>query len=573
MANVAIIGSGPTGIYTLAGLVESSTQLTITIFEASADPGKGTPYHPRVNDKAMLANIASIEIPPVRATLADWLRSLSPAELTAIGVQQDAIHDREFYPRVVLGEYFEAQFNRLVAAAGAKGHVVDVKASHRVTDVRLQEKDITVVAQDADGNEKSLTFDHVVMATGHDWPEKTETKPGYFISPWPAQNLDTIGEVSVGVLGTSLSGIDAVVSVATANGSFLLDSSQTLQYHSDADQDYHVTMMSRKGLLPEADFYCPIPYAPLDIFTRDAVDDLVRTARNRLLDELFDLFRKQLFACDPQYSEQIGLGMLTVETVADAYFAERSSYDPFTWAAMNLDEAKANKGSKTTVQWRYAILRMHEEILKAVPHLNDHDLKRFHKHFRSLFVDDYATVPHQSMERLLALHRAGRLSVLKLGSDYEIEKECVSRGVLIKVDSSEYRFEAFIDATGQSAVSAWDMPFPSLIEQGAVREARTDKAISTLATTDDTAKVATGGIDLDESFRPRFEKPLCHNLYCVSIPFLLHKLPFVQGITSAHDLGKIVSSAIIQSVDVFGSNFLALRRARDHDGNETLLSN
>src|SRR5690349_570527 len=78
MANVAIIGSGPTGIYTLAGLIESTTPLSVTVFEASADPGKGTPYHPRVNDKAMLANIASIEIPPICATLTDWLRSLSP---------------------------------------------------------------------------------------------------------------------------------------------------------------------------------------------------------------------------------------------------------------------------------------------------------------------------------------------------------------------------------------------------------------------------------------------------------------------------------------------------------------
>ncbi len=72
---------------------------------------------------------------------------------------------------------------------------------------------------------------------------------------------------------------------------------------------------------------------------------------------------------------------------------------------------------------------------------------------------------------------------------------------------------------------------------------------STLAATQDTAMVATGGIDLDNQFRPRFEKPLSHNLYCVSIPFLLHKLPFVQGITSAAELGDIVAMAIVAEVD------------------------
>ena len=247
--------------------------------------------------------------------------------------------------------------------------------------------------------------------------------------------------------------------------------------------------------------------------------------------------------------------MLTVETVADAYFADRDSYDPFTWASLNLGEAKANKASHTTVAWRYSILRMHEILLRAVPHFREDDLKRFHKHFKTLFVDDYATVPHQSIERLLALHRAGRLSVLKLGSDYTLDSDTVERGAIIEIGEEKHAFTAFIDATGQQAVSAWDVPFPSLIRQGAVREARTETASSTLATKEDTAMVATGGIDLDNQFRPRFEKPLSHNLYCISIPFLLHKLPFVQGITSAAELGDIVATAILAEVNATSTSF------------------
>jgi len=69
-----------------------------------------------------------------------------------------------------------------------------------------------------------------------------------------------------------------------------------------------------------------------------------------------------------------------------------------------------------------------------------------------------------------------------------------------------------------------------------------------LAANDDTAVIATGGIDLDDKFRPRFEEPLCRNLYCISIPSLLHKLPFVQGITSAEQLGTSVGSAIVDDI-------------------------
>ncbi|WP_275784201.1 FAD/NAD(P)-binding protein [Pararhizobium gei] len=548
MTSIAIIGSGPTGIYTLKGLMESETPLSVTVYEANADPGKGTPYHPRANDRAMLANIASIELPPVCESLTHWLRRKSPAELAMLGVPVETIGEREFYPRVVLGAYFEAQLNALLAKAVARGHTVDIKASHRVLDIQLRESDINVEVKGEDGATDSKAFDHVVMATGHDWPEKTETKPGFFISPWPAKNLDTIGDVSVGVLGTSLSGIDAVVSVATAHGSFLLDDSGTMQYHSASGPDFHLTMMSRKGLLPEADFYCPIPYEPLSIFTEAAVDRLVDTVPDRLLDEIFELFRAQLFASDPAYSERIGLGMLTVETVADAYFSERESYDPFTWAALNLGEARTNKATRTTVAWRYSILCMHETVLRAVPHFNEEDLKRFHKYFKTLFVDDYATVPHQSIERLLALHRAGRLSVLKLGPDYRLDNDSAEQGAVIEICDDRHAFTAFIDATGQHAVSAWDVPFPSLIAQGVVREARTVKASTAFAATDDTATVATGGIDLDSQFRPKFEKPLSHSLYCVSIPFLLHKLPFVQGITSAEELGSRVAKSILDDV-------------------------
>jgi uncharacterized NAD(P)/FAD-binding protein YdhS len=550
LPNIAIIGSGPTGIYTLKGLIGSDTPLSITVYEANADPGKGTPYHPRANDRAMLANIASIELPPVCESLISWLRRKTPADLALLGVPEETIGEREFYPRIVLGEYFQSQLQGLLAKAIDGGHVVDVKSNHRVVDIELGEDDIAVKVQKDDGEECQQTFDHVVMATGHDWPESTEAKPGFFISPWPAANLDTIGDVSVGVLGTSLSGIDAVVSVATSHGSFMLDEAGVLQYHTSAGNDFHITMMSRKGLLPEADFYCIIPYVPTTIFTEAAMDKLIETKPDRLLDELFDLFRAQLLADDPDYAERIGLGMLTVETVADAYFADRESYDPFTWASLNLGEAKTNKASSKTVAWRYSILRMHEILLRAVPDLQADDLKRFHKHFKTLFVDDYATVPHQSIERLLALHRAGRLSVLKLGSDYKLDNDAVERGAIIEIGGETHPFAAFIDATGQQAVSAWDVPFPSLIRQGAVREARAEKvSSSTLAATQDMAMVATGGIDLDNQFRPRFEAPLTHNLYCVSIPFLLHKLPFVQGITSAADLGDIVASAILAEVD------------------------
>jgi uncharacterized NAD(P)/FAD-binding protein YdhS len=100
---IAIIGSGPTGIYTLKGLVGSPQPLSVTIFEIEADAGKGTPYHPDINDQAMLANIASIELPEICETLVAWLSRQTDAELQRLKVARTNIDEREFYPRVVLG--------------------------------------------------------------------------------------------------------------------------------------------------------------------------------------------------------------------------------------------------------------------------------------------------------------------------------------------------------------------------------------------------------------------------------------------------------------------------------------
>jgi len=548
--SVAIIGSGPTGVFTLKGLVASKQALSITVFEIEAEPGKGTPYHPHVNDRSMLANIASYELPPVCETLVAWLYRQTDDQLSTFNLSREQIDERNFYPRIVLGAYFHAQFQMLIEQGLATGHSLAIKPLHRVVDIVLRRDDIQLSARSPNSEVKEYAYDHVVMATGHNWPDVTETKPGYFVSPWPASALKTIEAGAVGILGTSLSAIDAVMTVATAHGAFMLDSAGVLQYNIAQGRDaLHVTMMSRKGLLPEADFYFDYPHPPPQFCTAEAIDALTARGSIDLLDDVFELFRQELVACDESYSAKIGLAFLDVETFAQAYFAERAAADPFVWAASNLAEAEQNEAKRYTVRWRDAILRMHEVIARVVPHLDETDLKRFHKKFKSVFVDNYATVPHESIHRILALRRAGVLSIVALGNDYTISTEEVAKGAIVHHHGTSQAFDAFVDATGQPAMSVDDLPFPSLVEQRVLKAAATP-ADSDLIGADEVGVITrTGGIDLDTSFRPNMTKNLSRNLYCAAIAFLLHKLPFVQGITSAHEIGGIVSTAIRQEVE------------------------
>lgn len=544
---IAIVGTGPTGIYTAAHLLAAPGSLDLTLFEQAEEAGWGMPYDPDRNGPGMLANIASIEIPPVGGmTLVDWLSGQDDAALSALGVERAAIDPRTFFPRVVLGAYFRDGLARVVAGGIARGHRVAVRPLHRLEDVELRADDVLLTLRGPDGETLREGFAHAVLATGHTFPDWTETRPGYFVSPYPTAALRGLTNRHVGIRGTSLSAIDAAVAVAQANGTFLRDAAGRLDFHPLPGADrFRLSLMSRKGLLPEADFFFPIPYEPCTHCTPEAVDALCAAGPTGLLEAVFDLFRAEIVAADPDWAGRTGLALLDADGFARAYFAEREAADPWTWAARNLEESAADYARARVVPWRYAILRTHETVARMVPHLAPEDLERFHRGWKAVFVDNYATVPHESIERLLALHRAGRIEVIRLGRDHRIDTAPEGGGAVLHLNGEETRFDAFVEATGQRALDAADIPFPGLLAQGAIRRPRLpDRAVGW--DEDELPPLReVPGVELDEAFRPVNALGLSDGLYCLALPFLLHRHPFHQGITSAEEMAATVARAIL----------------------------
>ena len=202
-------------------------------------------------------------------------------------------------------------------------------------------------------------FSHAIMATGHVWSKDSEIRPGYFSSPWPVSELGKIGQCSVGILGTSLSAIDAMVALSVARGTFRRGADEVLQYLPEpGSEEFKVTLMSRKGLLPEADFYHPVPYTELSICTPERIESLInRGAKEGLLDDAFMLFKAELAQADAEYAAKIKLADLSLEEFCKAYFHDREACDTFDWAEQNLAEAKKNEEREFTVPWRYSILK------------------------------------------------------------------------------------------------------------------------------------------------------------------------------------------------------------------------
>lgn len=512
--NVAIVGTGPTGLYALDHLLRSDRPLSVTLFEAGLLAGVGSPYSPESAAVTMLANIASIEIPPLAEPYLDWLQRQPEAVLRLYAVDPATLHDRQFLPRLLLGAWFRDALESMLAAAPNRGHRIALREATRVTDVSMAAPDIRVTFQDARGEDSQL-FTHVILATGHSWPEDPDDGR-LFVSPWSGLIDTPIPPGRIGVIGTSLSAIDAAMAVACQHGRFD-DDNQSFQLEPGAET-LQVTLMSRQGLLPEADFWCPLPYRPLQRFTEAALDRALQAGTDGLLDRLWHLMVAEFALVDPVWTEATGVAHLSVDGFAEAYFAQRLATDPFAWAKANLAETLQNARSRRVVEWRYAILRIHEPMERMVAHLTDTDRTRFDA-LKRVFIDNYAAVPPQSIRRLLALHRAGCLKVLSLGNDYQMDKVGEVTRVVTETGSTT-EFDVLIDARGQQALRAEDLPFPSL-----------------------RAALENGDVAVDHHFAL---KNLGEGrIFLPAAPYLLSRLPFVQGISASADMAAAVVAGIL----------------------------
>ncbi|WP_219907810.1 FAD/NAD(P)-binding protein, partial [Cereibacter changlensis] len=519
-------------LYTLATLVEQPDPMLLTIYEAAPLGGVGMPYSPDATHIAMLANIASIEIPPLTETYLDWLHRQPGAFLRIYGVDPETLHDRQFLPRLLLGGYFRDQFERLLERGCAAGHQIALRERCRVVDIEALPEGLRLLASTDGAEPEPLFHDRVILATGHVWPDEAQNTPTYYLSPWTGLPEAEIPAARIGVLGTSLSAIDAAMSIALQHGRFSGGSEGAAVVYEPHDPAAipRITLMSRSGILPEADFYCPLPYEPLQICTEEAAKTEAARGPQGLLDRLFALFAAQLAAADPDYAAGIGLDDLTADSFSAAYFAGRSGVEPFDHAAHNLAEVLENHAAKRTVAWRYAILRMHEVFDRMIPMLDEADLGRFDGGLKTVFVDNYAAIPPSSVSRLLALHAAGVVEVLRLGRDYDLDER--GSGVAVSGAGGDRRFDLFIDARGQRPLDLAALPFPGLRRQLAQDADPKGREIA-----------------VDPQFRLQIPERDAAEIRLAALPFLMRRRPFIQGITAAAEIGTLVARSILPPVE------------------------
>ena len=295
---IGIVGAGPMAIFLVKHLISSKSPLHIVLFERYALAGPGMPYREEMSPDYMLSNIFSREIPTIHAPLADWLRNQPEGKLARWDVTPDAISARAFYPRTLLGAYLASQLQALVAEGLKAGHEVEVRTGHDVVDIRPQ-TDLILVLVKTPAGPSAIACDKVVLATGHTWEAKPTEGDASLVSPWPASNFADLPAAAIGILGSSLSAVDMAVALAHAHGRFTETTDGLIWTARPDHQTLHITMVSKTGILPEADFYYAYPYEPLTHLTEGAVERIVADRSGRVLERTFDLLMRELQSGKP----------------------------------------------------------------------------------------------------------------------------------------------------------------------------------------------------------------------------------------------------------------------------------
>ena len=119
---------------------------------------------------------------PIDLTYLQWLQQQSDDWLSARGLERHALHERQFLPRVILGEYYRDRFLYLVERARDVGFVISVCESWQKS--RILRFQPTGIAIPTDSAADPVIVDLVAIATGHLWPEEERASRQYFPSPW-----------------------------------------------------------------------------------------------------------------------------------------------------------------------------------------------------------------------------------------------------------------------------------------------------------------------------------------------------------------------------------------------------
>lgn len=575
---LAIIGSGPSSLYLLKHILDEAAVLSpplreIAIFEKQQVTGTGMPYSPLTTDRHNMSNISSEELPALPVTFADWLRAQGPAVLAALDLEGVEIRDDEVYSRIVLGQYFKAQYHVLTAWLADAGIYVHQYADSEVTDMvdDPESSRVTVITQDGQAHE----FDRAVIATGHAWPNHDRPEAGYYASPWPISKLlpeeGQFYPFTIGTLGASLSAFDVISSLAHRHGTFTEGPKGTVYTPHAGTEGFKIVMHSAQGLLPHLQFdqvnNFRLIYRHVD---REGMQALLDGNGFLRLEKYFDQ------VCRPVLQEAFEKDEMPemVQRLADPDFnllefieamQDKHEYsDAFEGMRKEMVEAEESVENHRPIHWKEVIDDLMYTLNFHVGFIPAEDILILQKKVMPFLMNVIAAMPLPSGNSILALHDAGKLELVS-GKVTVVDTPEEENVTTIEVDDDGNKttltYRMFIDCSGQQSLDLESYPFTSLVKQKSVRKART-RFVKREARNEwvkeqkeDIFKdhgqwlYHPGGIDVDGIYRilnhDGVPNPRIHD---VALPHLTGLRPYSYGLQACNHTAAIVVKGWVKEI-------------------------
>lgn len=564
--HVAIIGGGPSGLFMYKRLVEKNIAgLKVSIFESRKQLGAGMPYSYEGATPEHLTNVSDHEIPALVSTIEDYVQSLSETTLRSYGIDVDDFNRYKVVPRLLLGRYLSEQFMLLKRMADEKGIETQIHLGSQVSDIIDLESQTQVKIMV--GSIDTYIVDKVIICTGHKWPTRYEGNvEHYFESPYPPSKLALKTDHAVGLRGASLTAIDAIRTIARHNGSFEALETGELRYQIDpGSENFKLLMHTRSGLLPAIRFHQEEPFLANKLLISEEELMLNRLENEGFvsLDFLFDRnFKAQFKEKDPDFYAIVE--KLSLEDFVEAVLSLREQKDAFEGFRQEHEQALKSIKRRQSIYWKEVLSALSFTLNYPAKYMSAEDMLRLKKVLMPLISIVIAFVPQSSSRELLALHDAGRLEVVNVGTDSRVEPASDRGANYFYTDESgievKTHYKTFVDCVGQRPLNFEEFPFKSLVDNGNVSPAylrfrSVEQAKEQMLAGNDHMFVAPDGaiflqvpgVKIDDSFRlVDHSGNASQRLFMMAVPYMGGYNPDYSGLDFCAATSAIIASKIAE---------------------------
>ncbi|MEZ5758605.1 MAG: FAD/NAD(P)-binding protein [Emcibacteraceae bacterium] len=405
--HIALVGCGFTGTSAFYQLVDKYPVEEITIFEASGIYGPGLPYKSDECADYLLNNTNDTLCltPDNRRAFINWLRTNPPLP---DGVSLPVIEDRGNISRRYYGYFLEDVFRATLTNAAIKNIKVNLISDEVINISEMDDEKVSI--HWPDGN---ILADKVILTTGH-CPGRHvyESPPAgsgtlYFPDHLNEPSLDKIPmEGTIHILGASLSAFDVVGRLySERTGSrFERNSDGKLEFIPGTNQR-HVVLCSRSGRLKKMKSRTPKTVTRKH-FNVDYLSS-IKPDSGLKLEDIATAIKKDC---------ELNGGDTPWREILEPYEGCKSAEDVDKRAAeilsKDLDTAISGSARNILVDiFGDAGLELWD--IFAAHLVSADEEKRFRKNYETATLTYEASCPILTAERLLALHKAGRLKIIK----------------------------------------------------------------------------------------------------------------------------------------------------------------